>query len=547
MPERTAIIGLDGATRRVLDPLAAAGVIPNLTRLRERGAVRTLRSTVPAYTPPAWMSMVTGVNPGRHNVFGFLSSTPQEAPKIAHSGTLGATPIWRHLEELGVPSGMFHIPMTFPPPAIRDGFMVAGGLAAGWTDPSVPRFASDPETIAVVQGATKGVYPLDSVVDYERDWGSVATPRRLESIQVQRRRALGALLDRYDPSFLFGVFEGPDRLHHIHYQYLVEDSDWFTRPEAARIRDADWEYFRVMDDTIGDIVAWCGDDGNVVVVSDHGAGPWEKTINVNRLLADWGYLKLPVVGRVVGSGVVSGPAQRLARRVVPRSWLQAAKAKVNRGIEWHATSAFASQVAEQGIHINRRATMPQGTLDVYDAERVAIEIEERLRELVDPDDGLPVVDAVLRRRDVIHGPYEDRSPDLFLFCRDQRYELSDTLAAKTVFTDHRDRPWGYHHNDGVWISAGPAFARGFDPVAMDIVDVLPTVFAAAGLEIPEGLDGSVVGDVLAPERIAAGVVGDRKWHPPVQPVQEDAATPYPFTSEDEATIEASLRGLGYLE
>ena len=72
---RTAIIGLDGATFRLLDPLCDAGVMPGLATLRASGVDGVLHSTTPAYTPPAWVSMLTGVNPGRHNVYGFLSST----------------------------------------------------------------------------------------------------------------------------------------------------------------------------------------------------------------------------------------------------------------------------------------------------------------------------------------------------------------------------------------------------------------------------------------------------------------------------------------
>ena len=55
-----------------LGPLLEAGLMPRLARLRERGASGTLRSTIPTYTPPAWTSSLTGVNPGRHGVYGFV-------------------------------------------------------------------------------------------------------------------------------------------------------------------------------------------------------------------------------------------------------------------------------------------------------------------------------------------------------------------------------------------------------------------------------------------------------------------------------------------
>lgn len=533
-------MGLDGATFRVLDPMVSAGVMPALARIRARGIGTTLRSTIPSYTPPAWVSMVTGVNPGRHGVFGFLDNTPQDKPKVAHSGSIRALALWQHLERQGVTSGISNVPMTYPPVPV-EGFMVSGGLAAGWTDAKMPNFASDHDVGRLVSKVAGGRYPLDTVVSYENDWRSSEVVTRIEEIQRLRRRVLAALLDRFDPRFVFAVFEGPDRLQHVHYQYLVEGSDWFDRPEAQEIRDRAWHYFRELDDAIDDISSWVGADGHVVLVSDHGAGPWEKTVNLNLLLQQWGYLRLPLLSRLTRSGFVAGTGQRMARKLVPRNTLLAAKARAGRGIRWSETDAFASQVAEQGIHINRRGVFPEGRVDETRAERLTDELVDRLVSLTDPSDGGPAVDRVIRRSDVIRGPYERRAPDLFPLLRDQRYELSDTLAAHAIFTDHRDRPWGYHHLDGIFIAAGPHFLSGTYAEGLDIVDVLPTVFAAAGFQIPPGLDGRVARGMLSRDL-------DTEPQPLSDPDDaEVAASSYPYTAEEEAAIEESLRGLGYIE
>lgn len=539
---RTAIIGLDGATFRLLDPLRDDGVMPALSGLRERGVDGVLRSTTPAYTPPAWVSMLTGVNPGRHNVYGFLSTTPQEPVKIAHAGTIAATPIWRHANDLGARIGVYNVPMTYPPATDVDGFLVSGGLAAGWTSPDVRGFASDAEVGRVIDEVTAGSYPIDTVVSYENDWNRPEIVDEVEAIQVKRRRALAALLDARDVDLLFAVFEGPDRLQHLHFQYLVESSDWFGRAQASEVRAKAWSYFAEVDRAIADLVAWAGEDGNVLIVSDHGAGPWEKTLNVNLLLAQWGYLKLPAVSRVTRSSLVAGPVQAVARKVLPRGMLLSAKSRINRGLDWRTARAFASQVAEQGIHVNERGALPHGIVDPADVPAIEAELTERLLGFVDPADGRPVVDAVIRREQAAVGPYAARAPHLFPICRDQRFELSDTLAASSVLTDHRDRPWGYHHQDGVFVGAGPAFTAGSLPAPLEIVDVLPTAFAVAGLEVPAGLDGRVAREVLS--------LGEEEVRTAAGSTTSDAAPTtelYPFSEEDERAIEESLRGLGYLE
>lgn len=537
---KVALIGLDGATYRVLDPLIRAGVMPATARLTERAAHAILHSTIPTYTPPGWVSMATGVNPGRHGVFGFLLSTPQESAQIAHSGSIDSSPLWRHLDQMGLRSGIFNVPMSYPPRPLN-GFMVSGGLAAGWTNTEMPNFASDTAMGQTILKLSDGHYPLDTVVSYENDWRDTAALSRLEQVQRLRRKVLGHLLEHSDVDLLFGVFEGPDRLQHLYYQYIVEGTGWEGRAEAAHVRDRAFDYFAELDKAIEDLVDWAGTDGHVILVSDHGFGPWEKTLNLNLLLEDWGYAKLPSIGRITRSSLVAGAGQRLARRVLPRRMLQAAKARVGRDIDWGDTRAFASHVAEQGIHINTQDELPRGILNSREATRTEEEIVDRLHSLVDPDDGEPVIDRIIRRAEVIHGPHTARAPHLFPFCRDQRYELSDTLAASGVLTDHRDRPWGYHHIDGVFIAAGPGVVRGRLSDPLEIVDVLPTMFHLAGLEVPHGLDGRVVSQVLDGEAASRPIItADRS-------PEQGRADDYPYSPEDEVMIEESLRGLGYLE
>jgi predicted AlkP superfamily phosphohydrolase/phosphomutase len=173
---------------------------------------------------------------------------------------------------------------------------------------------------------------------------------------------------------------------------------------------------------------------------------------------------------------------------------------------------------------------------------VAADLTQRLLELTDPADGKPVVDAVVPRADVISGPFAARAPHLFPVCRDQRIELSDTVAASSILTDHRDRPWGYHHQDGIFVGAGPAFIDGALPRALEIVDILPTAFTVAGLPVPGGLDGQPAHEVLNIDAPAASEAHEDAVAP-----TPDGSPSYPFSEEDEKQIEESLRGLGYIE
>src|SRR5215471_3536833 len=74
---RTFLIGLDGATFTVLDSLMDRGLMPFLRDFAARGVRAPLRSVIPALTPPAWTSLMTGKRPGQHGVFDFFQLEPE--------------------------------------------------------------------------------------------------------------------------------------------------------------------------------------------------------------------------------------------------------------------------------------------------------------------------------------------------------------------------------------------------------------------------------------------------------------------------------------
>ncbi|MCH7913531.1 MAG: alkaline phosphatase family protein [Deltaproteobacteria bacterium] len=96
------LIGLDGATFRVLRPLVEAGVMPTLAGFLRDGASGTLLSTHPPVTCPAWPTMFTGVNPGKHGVFSFTCRHGVRGrPHTASSLDVRAPTVWELLGRAG--------------------------------------------------------------------------------------------------------------------------------------------------------------------------------------------------------------------------------------------------------------------------------------------------------------------------------------------------------------------------------------------------------------------------------------------------------------
>lgn len=70
---KTIVFGLDGVCFDYIDPWIEDGSLPNLRDLIKKGGRSKLESCVPATTPSGWTSLTTGVNPGKHGIFGFYT------------------------------------------------------------------------------------------------------------------------------------------------------------------------------------------------------------------------------------------------------------------------------------------------------------------------------------------------------------------------------------------------------------------------------------------------------------------------------------------
>ena len=123
---RVLVVGLDGGTWNVLDPLMEKGLMPNLRALVSGGVKGLLESTMPPITPVAWSTFQTGANPGKHGIFDFSVTIDHgQHWKIANSTSIRVKTLWQYLGEGGKRIGVINVPMTFPPTPFH-GYLVTG-------------------------------------------------------------------------------------------------------------------------------------------------------------------------------------------------------------------------------------------------------------------------------------------------------------------------------------------------------------------------------------------------------------------------------------
>jgi predicted AlkP superfamily phosphohydrolase/phosphomutase len=138
--KRVVILGLDGLDHGLTAKLLSEGKLPHMEALRKRGCFKPLGTTLPPISPVAWSSFQTGVNPGKHAIYDFLTPDPRTyQPKLssveirpprrmlrlgkyqlplgkAHLRLLRKSkPFWNVLSEYGIFSCVLRVPITFPP------------------------------------------------------------------------------------------------------------------------------------------------------------------------------------------------------------------------------------------------------------------------------------------------------------------------------------------------------------------------------------------------------------------------------------------------
>jgi len=71
--QRVIVLGFDGADPGLLARYMGEGELPGFKALSEKGCFLPLKTTTPAQSPVSWSTILTGLNPGKTGIFGFLT------------------------------------------------------------------------------------------------------------------------------------------------------------------------------------------------------------------------------------------------------------------------------------------------------------------------------------------------------------------------------------------------------------------------------------------------------------------------------------------
>lgn len=554
------VIGLDGATFDLILPWAAQGWLPTLDRLIQGGAWTPLESTIPPMTSPAWPSFATGKYPSKHGVFDFVS---------AHNGTFNvinatavdARPLWDILSSYGKRVGVVNVPVTYPPRPVN-GFLISGLLS-----PSAQQITYPPDLLQRYADATgDGMSPSRTMPRYRvipsiqyKPGNEEAFCRDLESLVDMRAAYAARLMEDQPWDFMMVHFLATDLAQHSLWRYM--DASHPQHEPGSPFQDAIRRVYQRADAAIGALLERLDDDTTVIVMSDHGFGPLYGVVNLNILFWREGLLhfKRSPLARLRAFAFLHGLTPALAYRWLARLGLQNVLSRVSKStrnaafnkflsfddVDWSRTIAYSLGHMGQ-IYLNIKGREKHGIVErngragsALGYERSIERVVQALRTLTTPD-GRPMLDRVIYQPHLSPGEHQDQGPDLHVVLDGYRY-ISCPLFANDghVISRQIRGDSGSHRSHGVLIAYGPHIRPGAAIQQAQIVDLAPTVLALLGCPVPGDMDGRVLSEVLSD--IALQPIDAHAL-----PTMADPRELYVLTEDEDAELQARLKGFGYL-
>lgn len=545
------VIGLDGATFDLIEPWCKRGHLPNIRGLMENGSYSMLRSTTPPKTAPAWLTMITGMNPGRHGIFDFfnfdISSYTGYKNKLAVGPNVCAgKTTWDQVSKAGGKVGVVRVPMTYPVWEVN-GIMIADGV---YQKGQKEKFAY-PDLITE-EFLAKYLERKDFYRLLKKDLHDYLN----ESLNLIKRRIPLAveLFKKEDYDFFMVVFDAPDRSQHHFWKYMEDSS------APSRFQEAILEHYKLCDKAIGQIMHEADEDTCVLIVSDHGAGPSATmTLNLNTCLAEWGFLKFKSGHNISSSltGFIKRHAfsyirdhftakdiQRL-KAILPKPVSKQAR-KIARNvsqIEWDKTKAYGFPMTPPtaGIVINLKNRQPKGIVELNEYESLRDLIIDKLHGLRDRHTGQKIIREIYKREQIYSGENIKNAPDIVVemdpnYCGNN--EMSNKLVSKT---SHDEITSGQHMMDGIFIGAGKDIKNTGKLDKSKIEDVAPTILYLLGIPIPNYCDGRIIKELISEKFLKHNTAKHLEKGKDVKPTERE------LSDDDEQALTERLKGLGYLD
>ena len=580
MKNQVLVLGLDGCTFDLLNPWMEKGLLPNLKKLKEEGVSGTLQSSYPPVTGPAWVTFMTGKNPGKHSVYEFLVRKPNSYREVpVNADNRQGQTLWKILSEQGYRVAVLNVPLTYPPQKVN-GVLISGFL----TPPGKRDFVHPPELLDELEEKFGNYYLHQRSVEVATFSSDSYVATFIEDCLAMMRYKFEVakfLMKKESFDFLMLHIVATDRIQHTLWHILDPQHEHYRADLAERYYDEVISFYRELDKQVGEICSLYDSSGTVFVVSDHGFCTVNKTIDLNVWLLREGYIQLKedfstrlkyflwkrgltyewLFGRlgmgwgrlwartlgtlwdkmlvaIMNNKFVKPPMDLINNIIVNKNtWLLSLK-----DVDWSKTRAFCKTGMGQ-IFINLKGRDPEGIVNCGDEyKNLTEEIGGKLKDFLNELTGGTSVAEVHTKEEIYTGDYFDEMPDITFFSNKDGYQAGSfvdfgsnrTVSDVTLLT-------GNHDMNGIFLAKGKSVKKGVATEGASIMDVAPTILNLMGCKIPKDMDGRVLSTIFE-EAFA-------EQHPVefTEPTAAEKEERGEMSPEDQEKVLDRLRSLGYID
>ncbi|MDA2935720.1 alkaline phosphatase family protein [Patescibacteria group bacterium AH-259-L05] len=378
MNRKTVIIGIDGVPYKLMDDLSNKGIMPYFQKLKSKGIFRKMRSSIPHISSVSWSSIITGSNPAQHGIFGFTDLIPNTYTlSFPDFNALKVKPFWHHNENKKYV--IINVPSTYPVKPLN-GVHISGFISLDMD---------------------KAVYPSSLLGKLEElqyevdvDAGTVRTSKslflkKLTQTNEARINTYRYLWEKEKWDVFMFVFTGSDRLEHFLWN-AYED-------KTHEHHQAFLNYFKRVDEIIGEINQRISDNDSLIILSDHGMEQIKTNVNINYFLEQTKFL-----------------------------YLDKSKKEYNQITK----KSLAFSLDPGRIYLHRESRYPHGSVKEQDEKNIIQDLTETLSNIEYNNE--KVIKKIYQKQEIYHGTELERAPDLVLI-ENPGFSLRGAIEKNTLF------------------------------------------------------------------------------------------------------------------
>ncbi len=288
-------------------------------------------------------------------------------------------------------------------------------------------------------------------------------------ILKERLKILDYELKRFKRGLLFFYFGETDLVAHMFWRYMDKEHPGYKKEEARLYSEVLKHLYKRVDGILGEVMKRIDDKTTLIVMSDHGFGPFRRYFNLNTWLYKNGYLSL-----MDDEKGVSG--------------------EFFENVDFSRTKAYA--LGFNALYINLRGREGKGIINPGpEKERLMDELIKRLEAVRDPKTGERVILKVYKREEIYSGRWVKDAPDLLIgYNRGYRASWETALGKvpEDIIGDNLKR-WSGTHLEDYRLFPGIVFSnKKIRKSAPALYDLVPTILSEFDIKKGEEMIGSPI-------------------------------------------------------